>query len=223
MTGKDEFVRYSPLLANPSLNPNTDPANQNVVVILPAYRPTYSRRRRRYLHFSGAIFLILFLAAATFFLYPSDPSIRVARIHLNHIGIKTSPKLVLDLSFFLTVKVQNRNFFSLSYDYINVSVGYRGRDLGSVSSDGGHLKARGSSYMNATLDLNGFQVIHDVFYLLEDLARGVIPFDAETRVEGKLGLLFLDFPLKATVSCLVYVNTNNQTVVRQDCYPESLG
>ncbi|XP_028788464.1 uncharacterized protein LOC114744460 [Neltuma alba] len=221
MTGKDEFVRYSPLPANPS--PDPDPPSQNVIVILPAYRPPYSRRRRRYVYCSGALFLIFLLAAATFFLYPSDPDIRVARLHLNHIGIKTSPKLVLDVSFFLTVKVRNRNFFSLSYDSINVSVGYRGRELGSVTSNGGRLRARGSSYMNATLDLNGFQVIHDVFYLLEDLAKGVIPFDAETRVKGNLGLLFFNFPLKATVSCLVYVNTNNQTVMRQDCYPESLG
>ncbi|KAI9090898.1 hypothetical protein K1719_028383 [Acacia pycnantha] len=222
MTGKDDFVRYSPL----PLNSSPDPSNQNAVVILPAYRSSPGLRRlrhRRYLHCSAPFFLILLLAAATFFLYPSDPDIRVARIHLNHIGIKTHPKLVLDVSFFLTVNVKNRNFFSLSYDYINVSVGYRGTELGSVSSDGGRLRARASTYMNATLDLNGFQVIHDVFYLLEDLAKGFIPFDAETRVKGNLGLLFFNFPMKATVSCLVYVNTKNQTVRRQDCYPESLG
>ncbi|KAI9128968.1 hypothetical protein K1719_000451 [Acacia pycnantha] len=168
MAGKGDFVRYSPLPANPS--PIPAPSNQNVVVVLPAYRPPYSRRNGWYLRCSGAFFFILLLAAASFFIYPSDPDIQVVRIHLNHIGIKTSPKLVLDVSFFLTVKV-----------------------------------------------------IHDVFYLLEDLAKGVIPFDTETRVEGNLRLLFLNFPLKAMVSCLVYVDTNNQTVMRQDCYPESLG
>ncbi|KAK4283731.1 hypothetical protein QN277_000653 [Acacia crassicarpa] len=221
MTGKGDFVRYSPLPGNPS--PSPAPSNQNVVIVLPAYRPPYSRRNSWYLRCSGAFFFILLLTAATFFIYPSDPDIQVVRIHLNDIGIKTSPKLVLDLSFFLSVKVKNRNFFSISYDYIDISVGYRGRELGSVSSNGGRLRARGSSYVNATLDLDGFQVIHDVFYLLEDLAKGVIPFDTETRVEGNLRLLFLNFPLKATVLCLVYVDTSNQTVMRQDCYPESLG
>lgn len=191
-TRKDDFVSYSRL---PSY-PQPHPPSQNVVVILPAYHPTFRRRYRRQLLFSGGLFLILLLSAATFFLYPSDPDIRVARINLNHVGIKTSPKLVLDLSLFLTVKVRNSNFFSLTYDSIDVAVGYRGRELGFISSDGGRIRARGSSYMNATLNVDGFQVIHDVFYLLEDLARGVIPFDANTRVEGKLGLFFFSIPLK---------------------------
>lgn len=65
-----------------------------------------------------------------------------------------------------------------------------------MSSKGGRVRARRSSYVNATLDLDGFEVIHDVFYLLEDLARGVIPFDTSTMVEGNLGILFLKIPLK---------------------------
>lgn len=81
------------------------------------------------------------------------------------------------------------------------------------------MKARGSSYINATLDLDGIEVLHDVFYLLEDLARGSIPLDTVSEVRGKLGLFFFEIPLKARVSCEVYVNTNNQTIVHQDCYP----
>ncbi|KAF2303899.1 hypothetical protein GH714_024242 [Hevea brasiliensis] len=91
---------------------------------------------------------------------------------------------------------------------------------GLVRSQGGKIRARGSSYVNALLDLNGLEIIHDVFYLIEDLARGVIPFDTSTKVHGELGLLFFKIPIKARVSCEVYVNTDNQTIVRQDCYPE---
>ncbi|KAI4347135.1 hypothetical protein L6164_007978 [Bauhinia variegata] len=212
----DDSVPYSPLLSNPYPYP---PA-QNVVVVLPSYRRRSSRYERQCLLYCGAVFLfLLLLAAAIFFLYPSDPSVRVVRIRLNHIGVKTSPVPVLDLSFSLTVKVRNRNFFALNYDSLVVSVGYRGRELGIVSSEGGRLKARGSSYINATLNVNGFQVIHDVFYLLKDLAKGVIPFDTHTRVKGELGLLFFNIPLKGTVSCDVLVNTDEQRIVHQDCYP----
>lgn len=101
-----------------------------------------------------------------------------------------------------------------------VSVGYRGRELGFVTSAGGRVKATGSSYLNATLDLNGFEVMYDVFYLLEDLARGVIPFDTVSQVNGALGFFFFKIPIKAKLSCEVYVNTSDQTVVHQDCYPE---
>ena len=58
------------------------------------------------------------------------------------------------------------------------------------------MKARGSSYINATLDLNGIEILHDIFYLLEDLARGSIPFDTDSEVQGKLGLFFFKIPLE---------------------------
>lgn len=67
------------------------------------------------------------------------------------------------------------------------------------SSDGGRIRARGSSYVDAVLTVDGFEVIYDAFYLLQDIAKGVIPFDTETRVDGKLGLFFFDVPLKVVV------------------------
>lgn len=70
-----------------------------------------------------------------------------------------------------------------------------------MNSEGaGRIRARGSSYVDATLDLDGFEIIHDVFYLLEDLARGVIPFDTVTMVEGYLGFFFFNIPLKVNLA-----------------------
>ncbi|KAG7984313.1 hypothetical protein I3843_04G153800 [Carya illinoinensis] len=221
MTSKNDYVAcYGPLPSSPT---------PQHVVVLPLYRPPPSLRCiRRYLAVATVLFL---LSLAVFLLYPSDPTIKLARVRLNHVRVKSSHGLSLDrvksshglsldLSFSLTIKVYNRDFFSLDYNSLVVSVGYRGRELGFVSSQGGRVRARASSYVNATLDLNGYEVIHDAFYLIEDLARGVIPFDTDTEVNGVLGLFFFQIPLKARVSCEVYVNSNNQTIVRQDCYPE---
>jgi len=204
MTGKDEFVSYSPLPSNPNPNPyayhypNPSSYPQNVVVLLPTYRPRLQRRRRRCILYSSALFFFLLVAGAAFLIFPSDPEVRLVRIGLNRIGIRTNPKPILDLSFSLTVKVRNRDFFSLSYDTLAVSVGYRGRPIGlvSVPGDGVRIRARASSYVDATLTVDGFEVLYDAFYLLEDIAKGVIPFDTESRVEGKLGLFFFTVPLK---------------------------
>ncbi|KAG6723699.1 hypothetical protein I3842_03G221200 [Carya illinoinensis] len=193
------------------------PTTQNVVV-LPIYQPPPSRHRSRHYLVYATATILLFLTI--FLLYPSDPTIQLALVRLNSVRVNSSPGLTLDLSFSLTVKVYNRNFFSLDYNSLVVAVGYRGRELGFVSSQGGRVGARSPSYVNATVDLNGFEVIHDVFYLLQDLARGVIPFDTDTEVNGAIGLLFFKIPLKARVSCEVHVNTNDQTIVHQDCYPE---
>ncbi|KAL5771252.1 hypothetical protein ACOSP7_015406 [Xanthoceras sorbifolium] len=190
---------------------------QNVIVLPLYHRPNRHRFIRRCLSVTAAIVLF---SCLIFLVYPSDPSLQLARIRLNHIRVKSSPKLTLDLSFSLTVKVHNRDFFSLDYNSLDVSVGYRGRELGLVTSNGGRVRARGSSYVDATLELDGLEVINDVIYLIEDLTRGLIPFDTNTRVKGQLGLFFFKIPLKARVSCEVYVNTKNQTIVRQDCYPE---
>lgn len=65
-----------------------------------------------------------------------------------------------------------------------------------MTSEGGRIRARRSSYVNATLDLDGREVVHDVFYLIEDLAKGVIPFDTITQVKGELGLFFFRLPIK---------------------------
>uniref|UniRef100_A0A2P2JG59 Uncharacterized protein LOC105637702 n=2 Tax=Rhizophora mucronata TaxID=61149 RepID=A0A2P2JG59_RHIMU len=205
---KDDSVPYAYLPSQP----------QNVIVL------TYSRPPnrsfiffRRCLYFTTAILL---LSAAAYFLFPSDPDIQLSRIQFNHVRVNSSPRLTLDLSFSLTIKIRNRDFFSLDYDSLDVAVGYRGRELGLVKSQGGKVRARTSSYVEATLDLDGLEVIYDALYLIEDLARGVIPFDTETLIKGEVGLLFFKVPIKGRVSCEVSVNTINQTIVHQDCYSE---
>ncbi|KAK8597814.1 hypothetical protein V6N13_095211 [Hibiscus sabdariffa] len=206
---RESSVPYSRLPPNPN--------HQNVVVLPVYYHLPYDNFRCLRRCLAIAVVVLLFSAAA-FFLYPSDPALELARLQLNHVGVHSSPKLTLDLSFSLTIRVRNRDFFSLDYDKLVVSVGYRGRELGVVSSAGGRVRARGSSYVNATLDLDGLEVVHDVIYLLSDWAKGVIPFDTNTQVDGDLGLFLFKIPLKGKVSCEVYVNTSNQTIVRQDCY-----
>ncbi|KAL3586271.1 hypothetical protein D5086_013138 [Populus alba] len=188
MTSKTSSVPYTSLPSHPDSYP------QNVIVLSYYHRPP-NHILRRCLLFTTAILL---LSAAVYLLYPSDPAIQISRIKLNHIRVNSSPELTLDVSFSLTIKVENRDFFSLDYDSLVVSVGYRGRELGFVNSKGGKIRARRSSYVDARLDLNGLEV------------------------KGDLGLLLFKIPINGRVSCQVFVNTNNQTVEHQDCYPQIL-
>ncbi|CAH9122820.1 unnamed protein product [Cuscuta epithymum] len=92
--------------------------------------------------------------------------------------------------------------------------------LGNVTSDDGHLKARASSYVNATLDLQGVEIFSDVISLIEGVAKGSITLDTVTQINGQLGLFSFDIPLQGNVSCEIVVDTNNQTISHQNCYPE---
>ncbi|KAL0310249.1 UNVERIFIED_CONTAM: hypothetical protein Scaly_2945200 [Sesamum calycinum] len=132
----------------------------------------------------------------------------------------SSPQVSLDITMDLTIRVRNQDFYELDYDSLLVAIGYRGKRLGYVTSDGGHIKARGSSYVNATLQLDRVEILSDVVLLIEDLAKGAVTFDTESEITGKLGVVVFDLPLKTKVKCEVIVNTKNQTVSRQSCYPE---
>ncbi|OUZ99928.1 Late embryogenesis abundant protein [Macleaya cordata] len=198
MAAKGEPVTYySPLPTVPDpnhLRPLHNP-DQNQYYILVPLNP--HRRRFRNLRRSlYCFFSLIILALIIFFLWPSDPDLKVVRLNLTHVQIHTSPTISLDISMALTIRVHNRDIYSLDYKSVVVSIGYRGRQLGLVSSNEGHLRARSSSYVNATLHLDGIEILHDVFYLLEDLARGSIPFDTVTEIQGKLGLFFFELPIK---------------------------
>lgn len=118
------------------------------------------------------------------------------------------------------VRVGNPDVYSLEYESMKVMVMYRGSQLGFVNSDGGEVKARGFSYVNATLRLDGIEVLSDAVLLIEDMARGVIPIDTVTEVVGRIGFVFIHVPIKAKVSCEVDINTTQHTINRQNCYPQ---
>ncbi|KAH9622354.1 hypothetical protein KSS87_011428 [Heliosperma pusillum] len=190
-------------------------------VILQYYPYTNPNLRRTLLRILFFILSLLTLTLLIFLFYPSDPELRLVRVKLNHIRVQTrTHPPSLDLSLLLQLRVRNRDLFSLAYRSLTVAISYRGRKLGFVSSHGGVIGAKQSSYVNATLDVNGFEVLHDLFYLIEDLASGFVPFDTVSVVDGYLGVLFIQFPFQAKVSCEVDVNPRNQKIVHQNCYPE---
>lgn len=174
-----EPTRYTPL-----------PPDQNYVVL-----PLYCPCRPRPLRAICTVGCVLFFASVYVF-WPSDPDIKIVRMRLKSVHVHTTPHVVVDVSMFLTVRVRNADVYSMDYSQLDVAVGYRGKKLGHVRSDRGHVRARGSSYVDAELDLQGIGIFSDVVFLLEDLAKGTVPFDTVTEVTGQLGLLFFQFPLQ---------------------------
>ncbi|XP_038995274.1 uncharacterized protein LOC120119530, partial [Hibiscus syriacus] len=171
---------------------------------------------RRWVLYAVAFVL---LAALAFIFWPSDPEIKIARVHVNHMQVHTKPIVTLDISLVLTLKVRNWDVYTMDFTTLDVAVGYRGKTLGHVKSEHSHVRAMGSSYVKAVLELNGVEVFSDVVYMLEDFARGTIPFDTVTEFVGWLGFSFFRFPLKAKISCEIMINRASQNIIRQNCYP----
>ncbi|KAH6782145.1 hypothetical protein C2S52_001012 [Perilla frutescens var. hirtella] len=209
-----------PLLSDP-LSPQPQPP-QYVVVLTPYPAPHRHRLLRKSCQrciFCFAIFL-LFLVAAAYLLWPSDPDLSIARLRLDRLHFNTRSNISLDATLQLTVTIRNQDLYSLNYDSLLVSIGYRGKPLGYVTSGGGNVAAHETSYVNATLQLDQVEILTDVDLLLEDLAEGAVMFDMVSVIGGKLGVYFFDLPLKTKMQCEVVVNTLNQTISRQSCYSE---
>ncbi|CAH8354538.1 unnamed protein product [Eruca vesicaria subsp. sativa] len=175
-----------------------------------------STRRSRFI---VSIFLISFASILIYIFWPSDPRIKIERVKVSHVHVHRRPVPSIDMTMLVTLKVSNADVYSFDFTALDVAIGYRGKTLGHVNSDGGHVRAMGSSYLEAETQLDGVTVFADVINLIHDLAKGSIEFDTVTETNGKLGVLFFSFPLKAKVACGILVNTVNQTISRQSCRP----
>lgn len=207
---------YTPLPSYPQ-----PPQQPQYIIVLPHYH----RTRRQFLRRPSGRYIycaavLLLLSAALFFLWPSDPELSISRLHLRHLKVHTFPKVAIDVTLDVTAKIRNKDFYSVNFRSVVISIGYRGKQLGYVVSDYGRIKARASSYVNATLELTDISIFSDIIPLIEDLAKGSITFDTVTEIGGELGLVLFDLPIKGKVSCEIVVDTRNETISHQNCYPE---
>ncbi|XP_010500832.1 PREDICTED: uncharacterized protein LOC104778155 [Camelina sativa] len=201
---------YKPLPSTSSHDPN------DTVLISSSSSHLSSTSRRR---FVISVFLISFASILIYIFWPSDPRIKIERVKISHVRVHRRPVPSIDMTVLVTLKVSNADVYSFDFTDLDVAVDYRGKTLGHVSSDGGHVTAFGTSYLDAEAELEGVTVFPDVIHLIHDLAKGSVEFDTVTETNGKLGVLFFRFPLKAKVACGIEVNTVNQTISRQSCSP----
>lgn len=189
------------------------PADAYYVVLPPAPHLNNRRRNRRLLAYAAAlaISLGLFLGAAFYFFWPSQPGIQVISVNFNDVNFETAsqsgsivPRLFMNISMDMAVKVSNKDYFSLEYDKLDIGLGYRGRRIGVVESEGGRLPARHTSYVNSTLELDGIEILHDIVYLLEDLVRKELPLDTVVGFNGSVHVLFAKIPLKVGFAFILF-------------------
>ncbi|KAJ4813004.1 hypothetical protein LUZ62_025570 [Rhynchospora pubera] len=220
------YYYYSPASSSSSSDPNS-------YLLIPSYPILCLRLRRRrprtlclsscsfcFVSLLSSLLFLLLLFSLFLLLWPSDPAIHVTHLHLNHLRISPPPRASFDLTLELSLNVQNPDFFALDYRSVVSSVSYRGRYLGSVHSAGGRVAARAESNLQAELRLDSVKIVDQLVYLIEDLTKGSVPFDTVTEVEGSLGLIFAQIPVKGNISCSLNVNPKTHSIVRQDCYPE---
>lgn len=191
-------------------------------LLLPLHRRLLRRRRCCLLpslsSIIAAVFFALLISSAIFLLWPSNPELSIVRLRLDRFRVVPLPSASMDIEMGLEIEIHNPSFFAIDYNSIVASIFYRGERLCSVTSAGGRVAARGVSYVDADLHLDGVRVLEKIIYLIGDLAKGSVPFDTVTEIRGWLRFFFFDVPIKGKTTCMIHVNPNDQTITRQDCY-----
>lgn len=95
----------------------------------------------------------LFFTAVIFIFLSSDSDhvVSITRVHLDRLHIHTFSRMNLDITLDVTVKARNRDLYSIDHNSLIVSIAYQENQLGYIVSNQGHIKARGLSYIDATL------------------------------------------------------------------------
>ncbi|KAK7294182.1 hypothetical protein RJT34_17067 [Clitoria ternatea] len=166
--------------------------------------------------------LVVCLALA-FLLWPGDPDVTIESLNVKHVKVHPIPPIGADVRLSVTVKVRNRDIYWMELMEVDVGIRYRGKKLGHVESEGGHVRSWGVSPVDGEIEYVGLPA-SDATHLLEDLAKRRVHFHTTTEVTGQLGLFFFSFPniFKATLSCQVLVNTKNHSIISQHCLHKAM-
>ncbi|KAH9614869.1 hypothetical protein KSS87_017854 [Heliosperma pusillum] len=175
-------------------------------------------RRNNIRAISYLIILAVVVYIATVYTFsPSDETrmMNTMQLTLGHIrvheGSLTLP--TVDVALNATVEMRNMTMYSLNYTTLGVEVDYKGKGVGNgMSEEGGRMSEMGSSYVEATVELDRIEVDSN------DVAKGVIPFNTIAQVDGFLAFME-HVPVMAKYSCEIDVDIKEQKITRQSCYP----
>jgi hypothetical protein len=147
-------------------------------------------------------FLLLLGGALAFFAWPR--SIRTSSFDLDLQKIRFSVVkredasvvsfyLDLDLSF----QARNPNFLDFVYEDVVSTVSFQGAAIGDAQvSDGGSIDALDTSTVDASLEIDGYEISSNVSILISDIAKGSVPLRITVAFDGYIDLFLLQLPVE---------------------------
>eukprot|EP00249_Psilotum_nudum_P016970 c26083_g1_i3 orf=293-979(-) len=193
-----------------------------------AYLPLAPRRQNRwhlsfFLRSAFGLLAVVLVGISAFFLWPRQTGIHMTLLRLEgvHVDVKRGdsiiPRVFLDITLRLRVRVVNPNYFGVDYKSVTAVIFYNEEKLGYVDSEGGKVPARSTAYVSATLNLTGIELGRNVLSLLEDLAARRVPFSTKAHFRGRIRILFFEVPMEADVSCNLVIDPEDQAILSEDC------
>lgn len=185
-----------------------------------------TRRRRRCCVIcvitTAAVLLLLAVTIVVLFLTVlrvRDPSTRLVSAQLAGFAPSLTPPLQFNVTLLLTVAVHNPNPASFSFESGHAQLWYRGVLVGDADVEPGRVPSRGDGTMQMVMTVLSDSFTPDTMTeLIKDLEAGAVPFDADARIPGKVGLLgFIKLHAVAYSKCHVVFGVPEMRVRSQEC------
>ncbi|KAH7298624.1 hypothetical protein KP509_25G051700 [Ceratopteris richardii] len=167
--------------------------------------------------------IVVLIAVGAFFVWPRSLNVTVDDVSLGKIHFNVDregsiiPRIYLNLTLNLKLEAANPNYFRVTYETLNVSIFYQDDPIGQVESDGGDIRARSKSSMDATLKLTGYEIASNILSLIADIARHAVPLQTITTFDGHIDVFSFKIPLRAHVSCNLLIDPESQSITSKSC------
>lgn len=146
-------------------------------------------------------FLLLLAGALAFFAWPR--SIRTSSFDLDLQKIRFSIDrsdasfVSFDLDLDLSFQARNPNFLQFVYSDVVSIVSFQGLAIGdSQVSDGGSIDALDTDSVDASLEIDGFEISSNVSVLVSDIAKGSVPLRITSAFDGYIDLFLFQLPVE---------------------------
>ncbi|KAI3796593.1 hypothetical protein L1987_39271 [Smallanthus sonchifolius] len=202
------------------LAPTTDHQRSNSSDEEAALKKT--THRRKYIKWCGCLVAVIIVVVVTliFTVFKiKEPEIKMNGVMVDNLGFINGaiPGPGTNMSLTADISVKNPNYSSFRYKNTTTSLYYHGAVIGEVRGPPGHSKARRTTRMNVTLNIDVGSLLKDP-NLQNDLGTGSLTMSSYTIVGGSIKILtIIKRSVTVRMNCTMKVNIYSRAIKEQKC------
>ncbi|XP_010261403.1 PREDICTED: late embryogenesis abundant protein At1g64065 [Nelumbo nucifera] len=158
---------------------------------------------------------IIILVFALTVLKIKTPSVRMTSVTVENLSFSNNASFTMKLIG--EVAVKNKNFGHFKFDNSTVTVSYQGTTVGQALVPKARAKARKTTRMNVTMEVNSEQLSGNS-NLRNDIDSGTLILDSYAKLSGKVHLMKVMKKRKtAEMNCTITLNFGSKSIQGWNC------
>ena len=166
----------------------------------------------------GIILLLIILSTTVF--KPRRPIITVNSVNLGDTDISFDAlrmNVHLNMSLKATISVKNPNKVGFKYSPSSAFLDYRGQVVGQAPIPAGKISAGQTLPLNLTVIVMADRLLSNSQTLISDLLAGTLPLSTNTRISGKVTVVFVKVHVVSYSSCNLNISVSSRSITDSDC------